>query len=71
MLTPQAAEDFRDIDCSNPNAVLVGYAPEQLSAQSLSQALHILQDSGGPLIAANKSTVATTAHHSARSDDST
>ncbi|VDK26022.1 unnamed protein product, partial [Anisakis simplex] len=48
-----ALEDFRDIDQTNPNAVVVGLAPSRFQFDNLNKAFRLLLD-GAKLIAIHK-----------------
>nr|XP_033790770.1 haloacid dehalogenase-like hydrolase domain-containing protein 2 [Geotrypetes seraphini]XP_033790777.1 haloacid dehalogenase-like hydrolase domain-containing protein 2 [Geotrypetes seraphini] len=48
-----ALPDFEGIDTNNPNAVVIGLAPEHFSYQTMNKAFRLLLD-GAPLIAIHK-----------------
>ncbi|XP_067941650.1 haloacid dehalogenase-like hydrolase domain-containing protein 2 isoform X2 [Watersipora subatra] len=53
-LEEDAMQDFKDIDTSNPNAVVIGLAPSMFHYDKLTEAFNCLQ-SGAQLIGLNKS----------------
>ncbi|XP_064090606.1 haloacid dehalogenase-like hydrolase domain-containing protein 2 [Macrobrachium nipponense] len=53
LIADAAKEEFNDINCENPNAVLVGLAPEKFDYDHLTSAFRLLID-GAPLIAIHK-----------------
>ncbi|XP_056146957.1 haloacid dehalogenase-like hydrolase domain-containing protein 2 [Lampris incognitus] len=53
LLEDSALEDFTGIDTSDPNAVVVGLAPDHFDYQSLNKAFRLILD-GAPLIAVHK-----------------
>ncbi|XP_068218808.1 haloacid dehalogenase-like hydrolase domain-containing protein 2 [Palaemon carinicauda] len=53
LIADAAKEDFSDINCEKPNAVLVGLAPEKFDYDHLTAAFRLLID-GAPLIAIHK-----------------
>uniref|UniRef100_H3CGI5 Haloacid dehalogenase-like hydrolase domain-containing protein 2 n=1 Tax=Tetraodon nigroviridis TaxID=99883 RepID=H3CGI5_TETNG len=53
LVEESALEDFRGIDTSEPNAVVVGLAPDHFDYQTLNQAFRLLLG-GAPLIAVHK-----------------
>ncbi|KAI9018818.1 Haloacid dehalogenase-like hydrolase domain-containing protein 2 [Hyaloraphidium curvatum] len=54
LLEPEALEDFVGIETDAPNAVVVGLAPKSFHYERLSEAMRVLLDSGGPIIAIHK-----------------
>ena len=54
MLSESAMEDFSDISQEDPNAVLVGLAPEKLNYENMSQAFRLIKEKEAPLIAIHK-----------------
>lgn len=55
MLDPRALEDFSGMDTSDPNAVVVGLAPEMFNYEEMTKAFRLIKDHNAPLIAINKS----------------
>uniref|UniRef100_UPI00358FDACA haloacid dehalogenase-like hydrolase domain-containing protein 2 n=1 Tax=Myxine glutinosa TaxID=7769 RepID=UPI00358FDACA len=53
LLEQSALEDFREVDTSRPNAVLVGLAPDKFNSETLNEALRLLME-GASLIAVHK-----------------
>lgn len=53
LLEDSALEDFKGVDTSEPNAVVVGLAPDRFNYQTLNQAFRMILD-GAPLIAVHK-----------------
>lgn len=51
-LSESAKRDFHGVDCHDPNAVVIGLAPEKLNYHGMNQAFRLL-DAGGELIAVN------------------
>lgn len=47
-------QDFTDIDQENPDAVVVGLAPEKFSYETLTLAFRLLKENKAPLIAIHK-----------------
>ena len=47
-------QDFSDINQDDPNAVVVGLAPEKFNHQCLSNAFRLIKEKNAPLIAINK-----------------
>ncbi|KAJ3308428.1 Haloacid dehalogenase-like hydrolase domain-containing protein 2 [Boothiomyces sp. JEL0838] len=52
-LEPDALEEFADLDCSNPNSVVIGLSPSNFNYDKLNQAYSIIE-SGGDFIAIHK-----------------
>lgn len=50
LVDPSLEEEFAGIDCTNPNAVVIGLAPEHFHYNRLNEAFRVLLD-GGSLIA--------------------
>ncbi|RLN61511.1 hypothetical protein BBJ29_007300 [Phytophthora kernoviae] len=50
LVDPSLQEEFDGLDCANPNAVVVGLAPDQFHYSKLNEAFRALLD-GGSLIA--------------------
>ena len=48
-------KDFQDINKDEPNAVLVGLAPDQMNYEKLTTAFRLIKENKAPLIAINKS----------------
>ena len=48
-------KDFQDINKDEPNAVLVGLAPDQMNYEKLTTAFRLIKEKNAPLIAINKS----------------
>ncbi|EGD82502.1 hypothetical protein PTSG_03150 [Salpingoeca rosetta] len=61
LLRDSVMQDFEDVEQSNPNAVVVGLAPEKFDYAHMNAAFHILFQ-GGTLIAINKSRYYKTEH---------
>ncbi|PAV62950.1 hypothetical protein WR25_03853 [Diploscapter pachys] len=53
-LEEEALEDFRDVDTSSPNAVVVGLAPSQFHYDRMNDAFRLLLEEGTELIAIHK-----------------
>ncbi|TWW66574.1 haloacid dehalogenase-like hydrolase domain-containing protein 2 isoform X2 [Takifugu flavidus] len=53
LLEESALEDFSGVDTSEPNAVVVGLAPDRFNYQTLNEAFRLILD-GAPLIAIHK-----------------
>uniref|UniRef100_K3WU56 Haloacid dehalogenase-like hydrolase domain-containing protein 2 n=1 Tax=Globisporangium ultimum (strain ATCC 200006 / CBS 805.95 / DAOM BR144) TaxID=431595 RepID=K3WU56_GLOUD len=53
MLHPSLLREFEGVDCENPNAVVIGLAPEHFNYDMMNAAFRILIN-GGKLIALNK-----------------
>lgn len=53
LVDDSALEDFTGIDTSEPNAVVIGLAPEHFSYQTMNKAFRMILD-GAPLIAIHK-----------------
>ncbi|XP_078812329.1 haloacid dehalogenase-like hydrolase domain-containing protein 2 isoform X5 [Oryzias latipes] len=53
LVEDSALEDFNGIDTSEPNAVVIGLAPEHFNYQTLNKAFRMILD-GAPLIAIHK-----------------
>ncbi|KAI8580556.1 hypothetical protein K450DRAFT_236192 [Umbelopsis ramanniana AG] len=49
-----ALEAFEGIDCSSPNAVVIGLAPSKFDYATLNTAFRLIMDTGAPLIAVHK-----------------
>jgi len=54
LLEPSAADQFSDVDVSDPNCVLVGLAPSQFHYERMNEAFQLVMG-GADLIAVNKS----------------
>ncbi|CAJ1384371.1 unnamed protein product [Effrenium voratum] len=54
LLTAEALEEFHGLETQEPNAVVVGTAPEHMHYQRLNEALEVLLREGSQLIAVNK-----------------
>lgn len=55
LLTPQALEEFQGVAVEEPNAVLVGTAPQEMHYERLNEALQVLMREGSELIAEPRS----------------
>jgi len=55
LLSESALEDFKDINQENPNAVVIGLAPDHFNYQKLTMAFRLIKEFNAPLIAINKS----------------
>nr|XP_056704839.1 haloacid dehalogenase-like hydrolase domain-containing protein 2 [Euleptes europaea] len=53
LVEESALRDFRGLDTNDPNAVVIGLAPEQFNYQMMNQAFRLILD-GAPLIAVHK-----------------
>ncbi|XP_039615600.1 haloacid dehalogenase-like hydrolase domain-containing protein 2 [Polypterus senegalus] len=53
LVEDSALEDFQGIDISDPNAVVIGLAPEHFNYQTMNRAFRLILD-GAPLIAIHK-----------------
>ncbi|CAC5362532.1 Haloacid dehalogenase-like hydrolase domain-containing protein 2 [Mytilus coruscus] len=53
MVDDRALEDFKGIQTDNPNAVLIGLAPDKFNYKTMNTAFRLIQD-GCPLIAIHK-----------------
>lgn len=53
LVEDSALEDFKGIDCSDPNAVVIGLAPDHFNYQTLNTAFRLVLD-GAQLIAIHK-----------------
>jgi len=54
LLSDSAMEDFSDINQDDPNAVVVGLAPEKFNHQYLTKAFCLIKEKKAPLIAIHK-----------------
>ena len=55
LLNPEALQEFDGIDCTSPNAVVVGLAPHAFNYQRLNEAFRLLlHQPDAPLIAVHK-----------------
>ncbi|KAJ3317440.1 hypothetical protein HDV06_001555 [Boothiomyces sp. JEL0866] len=52
-LEPDALDEFSDLDCSNPNAVVIGLSPSNFNYDKLNEAYSIIE-SGGDFMAIHK-----------------
>ncbi|XP_033725496.1 haloacid dehalogenase-like hydrolase domain-containing protein 2 [Pecten maximus] len=53
MLDQRALEDFADLDTTNPNAVVIGLAPDDFNYQTMNKAFRLILD-GAALVAIHK-----------------
>jgi len=54
MLSESALEDFYDTPQEDPNAVVIGLAPEKFNYENMSLAFRLIKEQGAPLIAIHK-----------------
>ena len=54
MLSENALEDFSDTPQEDPNAVVIGLAPEKFNYENMSLAFRLIKEQGAPLIAIHK-----------------
>jgi HAD superfamily hydrolase (TIGR01458 family) len=54
LLEEDAMAEFESIDTSNPNSVLIGLSPTNFHYEKLTEAMRILLETKGPLIAIHK-----------------
>ena len=54
MLSESALEDFSDTPQEDPNAVVIGLAPEKFIYENMSLAFRLIKEQGAPLIAIHK-----------------